>query len=120
MYDVTCDVKSADNRCVFLTLNKKNNGKMTTLIFDSDSGPLLGFPKYSTGVKVVQVGKICRMVIRNQKMLLNENTGFFTRRIGLIHKLSIDSRSLKWSAQDVLLNNCRQILRHSHSWLPRQ
>ena len=37
-------------------------------------------------------------------MLLNENTGFCTRRIGLIHKLSIDSRSLKWSAQDVLLN----------------
>ena len=30
-------------------------------------------------------------------------------RLGLIHKLSIDSRSLKWSVQvNVLLNNCKQ------------
>ena len=31
------------------------------------------------------------------------------RRIGLIHKLSIDSHKLKWSVQiNVLLNNCKQ------------
>ena len=31
------------------------------------------------------------------------------RRIGLIHKLSLDSRKLIWSAQvNVLLNNCKQ------------
>ena len=30
-------------------------------------------------------------------------------RIRLIHKLSLDSRKLKWSAQvNVLLNNCKQ------------
>ena len=43
------------------------------------------------------------------------------RRIGLIHKLSLDSRKLKLSAQvNVLLNNCKQNTRHSHSWLARQ
>ena len=31
------------------------------------------------------------------------------RRIGLIHKCSIDPHKLKWSAQvNVLLNNCKQ------------
>ena len=31
------------------------------------------------------------------------------QRIGLIHKLSIDSCKLKWSVQvNVLLNNCKQ------------
>ena len=44
MYDVICDVKSADNRCVCLSNKlKKNSEKMTLFIFDSDSGPLLGF-----------------------------------------------------------------------------
>ena len=31
------------------------------------------------------------------------------RRIGVIHKLSLESRKLKWSVQvNVLLNNCKQ------------
>ena len=42
-------------------------------------------------------------------------------RIGLMHRLSRDSRKLKWSAQvDVLLTIVNKILSHCHSWLARQ
>ena len=43
------------------------------------------------------------------------------RRIGLIHKWSVDSVKLKWIVKvNVLLYNCKQMLRHCHSWLARQ
>ena len=43
------------------------------------------------------------------------------RRIGLIHKQSIDFRWHKWRAQvNVLLYNIKQNMTHCHSWLARQ
>ena len=44
-----------------------------------------------------------------------------TRKIGLIHKLSIDLRMLKWSVHvSVYLAIVNEVLRHCPSWLAWQ
>ena len=60
-------------------------------------------------------------IMREKWPPLKSGTGINPiHRIGLIHKRYIDSSWVKWGVQvNILLNNCKQILRNCHSWLER-